>query len=180
MKVISHWAKFDESQACAWDSSGIKRAWSLFLEHYNLCWLGSDVLPHNQKCPACEGQRGRPGRSLSPVGILRQTSVTSLHSHGNLEGWESLAPLFGDCFVWRFCFWLLLLFLILTHWGYVYWFLKRFYLFIFREEKGWREGEKHQWVVASQAPPTGDLAHNPGMCPDSESNQQPSGLQVGA
>ena len=60
-------------------------------------------------------------------------------------------------------------------------FLKRFYLFIFRERgrKGEREGEKHQCVVASHAPPSGDLAHSPGMCPDWESNQQPFGLQAG-
>ena len=59
-------------------------------------------------------------------------------------------------------------------------FLKRFYLFIFRERgrKGEREGEKHQCVVASHAPPSGDLAHSPGMCPDWESNQQPFGLQA--
>ena len=38
--------------------------------------------------------------------------------------------------------------------------------------------EKHQ-LVASHMPPTGDLAHNPGMCPDWESNQQPFGLQAG-
>ena len=45
---------------------------------------------------------------------------------------------------------------------------KRFYLFIFRERgrEGERQGEKHQCVVASPTPPTGDLAHNPGMCPD--------------
>ena len=45
-------------------------------------------------------------------------------------------------------------------------FKKRFYLFIFRERgrKGEREGEKHQCVVVSQVPPTGDLACNPGMC----------------
>ena len=54
-------------------------------------------------------------------------------------------------------------------------------LFIFRkrgrerERKG--EGEKHQCVVASHAPPTGDLAHNTGMCPDWESNWRPFGLQ---
>ena len=49
----------------------------------------------------------------------------------------------------------------------------RFYLFIFRERgrEGEREGEKHQCVVASRAPPTGDLACNPVMCPDWESNQ---------
>ena len=29
-------------------------------------------------------------------------------------------------------------------------------------------------------PPTGDLAHNPGMCPDWESNQWPFGTQAGA
>ena len=58
--------------------------------------------------------------------------------------------------------------------------LLRFYLFIFRERgrEGEREGEKHQCVVASRAPPTGDLAHNPGMCPDCESNQQPFGSQA--
>ena len=27
-----------------------------------------------------------------------------------------------------------------------------------------KEGEKHQYVVASRMPPTEDLAHNPGMC----------------
>ena len=60
-----------------------------------------------------------------------------------------------------------------------------FYLFIFRQRGrgGEREGEKHeeekhQCVVASHAPPTGDLAHNPGMCPNWESNLQPFGLQA--
>ena len=54
-------------------------------------------------------------------------------------------------------------------------------LFIFRERgrEGEREGEKHQCVVASHALPTGDLAHNPGMCPDWDSNWGPFGLQAG-
>ena len=53
------------------------------------------------------------------------------------------------------------------------------YLFLDRED-GWeKEGEKHQCVVASHAPRTGDLAHNPGMCPDWESNQRPTSLQAG-
>ena len=49
----------------------------------------------------------------------------------------------------------------------------RFYLFIFRERRrqGEREEEKHQCVVASHTPPTGDLAHNPSTCPDWELNQ---------
>ena len=29
--------------------------------------------------------------------------------------------------------------------------------------EGEKEGEKHQRMVASHAPSTGDLAHNPGM-----------------
>ena len=47
-------------------------------------------------------------------------------------------------------------------------FFLRFYFFIFRERRreGEREGEKHPCVVDSHAPPTGDLAGNPGMCPD--------------
>ena len=45
--------------------------------------------------------------------------------------------------------------------------------------EGEREGEKHQCVVASGAAPTGDLACNPGMCPDWKSNQQPFDPQTG-
>ena len=37
--------------------------------------------------------------------------------------------------------------------------------------------EKHE-SVASHTPPAGDMAHNPGMCPDWESNPQPSDLQA--
>ena len=33
-------------------------------------------------------------------------------------------------------------------------------------------------MVASCAPPAGDLAHNQGMCPDWELNQQPFGSQA--
>ena len=50
-------------------------------------------------------------------------------------------------------------------------FFKDFILFyFFREGKGGREGEKHQGVVAFHGSFTGDLAHNPGMDPDWESN----------
>ena len=50
-------------------------------------------------------------------------------------------------------------------------FFKGFiYSFLEREREGEREGEKHQCVVASHASPTGDLACNPGMCPDWDSN----------
>ena len=43
------------------------------------------------------------------------------------------------------------------------------FIYFYREGKGEREGEKHQ-SVASCTPPTGDLAHNPGRCPDREWN----------
>ena len=46
-----------------------------------------------------------------------------------------------------------------------------FIYFLEREREGERVGEEHQYVVASHAPPTGDLARNPGMCPDWELNQ---------
>ena len=61
-------------------------------------------------------------------------------------------------------------------------FFLRFYLFIFRQRgrEGEREGEKHQCVVASHMPPTGDLASNPDMCPDWELNWQPFSSRTGA
>ena len=60
-------------------------------------------------------------------------------------------------------------------------FLKDFiYLFLERGREGEREGEKHQCEVAFHMPLTGDLAHNPGMCPDWESNLRPFGSQAGA
>ena len=53
------------------------------------------------------------------------------------------------------------------------WLFKIIYLVSFRERgrEGEREAKKHQCVVTSHVPPTGDLACNPGMCPDWESNQ---------
>ena len=46
-----------------------------------------------------------------------------------------------------------------------------FNVFLERGGEGKREGEKYQCVVASCTPPTGDLARNPGMCPDWELNR---------
>ena len=45
---------------------------------------------------------------------------------------------------------------------------------------GERNREKHQCVVAFNVPPTGDLAHNPGMCPAWESKWPLFGSQAGA
>ena len=52
------------------------------------------------------------------------------------------------------------------------------HLFLERRREGDIEGKKHQCVVASRAPPTGDLAWNPGMCPRLGTNWQPFGSQA--
>ena len=55
-------------------------------------------------------------------------------------------------------------------------FLKKDCIYLFLESgegKGEREGEKHQRVVASCVPHTGELACNPGMCPKGESSLGP-------
>ena len=60
------------------------------------------------------------------------------------------------------------------------------YLFLEGGEKSEYERERNIDVwekypqVTSHTPPTGDLAHNPDMCPDWESNWQPFSLQAGA
>ena len=68
-----------------------------------------------------------------------------------------------------------------------FFFLKRFYLFVFRERgrEGEREGEKHQCARNTSigclpcTPPARDLAQNPCMYPDWESNQWPFNSQAG-
>ena len=63
----------------------------------------------------------------------------------------------------------------------LFFFFKIFYLFIFRErgKEGEREGYKHQCVRDTS--PTGELAHNSGMCGgDWELNWLPFGLQANA
>ena len=41
------------------------------------------------------------------------------------------------------------------------------FIYFYRKGRGReREGDKHQCLVASHMPHTGDLAYNPGMCPD--------------
>ena len=52
------------------------------------------------------------------------------------------------------------------------------FIYFYRGREGEREAEKPQCVVAFHVSPTGDLAHNPGMCPDWESNWQPLNLQT--
>ena len=50
-------------------------------------------------------------------------------------------------------------------------FFLRFYFFIFRDRgREGGKGEKHQCVVASHMPPTGNLACNPVMCPHQTSD----------
>ena len=61
---------------------------------------------------------------------------------------------------------------------FIYLLIKDF-IYLFLERGGQEEREREiACVVASHAPPAGDLALNPGMCPDWESNQQPFGSQA--
>ncbi|KAF6125171.1 hypothetical protein HJG60_009696 [Phyllostomus discolor] len=62
---------------------------------------------------------------------------------------------------------------------YFFFFFNILFTYFQGEGKGERR-EKHPCVVASLMPSTGDLAHNPGMCPDWDSNQQTFGSQTGA
>ena len=55
-------------------------------------------------------------------------------------------------------------------------FLRFYFYFLFfgeRRREGERKGVKHWYVKKTSigTPPTGELAHNPGMCPNQESNQ---------
>ena len=58
-------------------------------------------------------------------------------------------------------------------------------IYFFREKGREKERERNidvrenRQLAASCVPPNGGLAHNPGMCPDRESNQQPLGSQAG-
>ena len=54
---------------------------------------------------------------------------------------------------------------------YSFLFFNFMYLFLDREEGREKEGEKHQCVVAFCMPPNGELARNPGICPDWELNR---------
>ena len=58
-------------------------------------------------------------------------------------------------------------------------FFKRFYLFLMRGDEREKERERNinVWLPLACLP-TGDLAHNPGMCPDWELNLLPFGLQA--
>ena len=53
---------------------------------------------------------------------------------------------------------------------YFYFFKEFICLYLEGGREGEREGKKHLCVVASQEPPTGDLACNPVMGPTQESN----------
>ena len=64
--------------------------------------------------------------------------------------------------------------------SFFFFFLKILFIFRERGREREREGKTHQCVVASHTPTTGDLAHNPGMCPDRELNQWPFDLQASA
>ena len=96
---------------------------------------------------------------------LNITYLTSSDVNKNVHnGWKFIRPLAEPSYLYSVIFLIFLNFLKI--------------LFIFRERE--RDREKHQSVVASQEPPTGDLACKPGMHPDWESNQKLFASQSGA
>ena len=62
---------------------------------------------------------------------------------------------------------------------FVFFFKDFISLFLERGEGNEKEREKRQCVVASHIAPSGDLACNPGVCPDWESNWWPFGSHAG-
>ena len=56
--------------------------------------------------------------------------------------------------------------------------LGNFKILLFLEKERERNTCKRNRSVDSPKPPTGDLARNPGMCPNWESSWQPFGLQA--
>ena len=65
-------------------------------------------------------------------------------------------------------------------WKYEFFF--KYFVYLFLESEQGREKERERninvWLPLTCPPNTGDLACNPGMCPDWESNQRPFGLQA--
>ena len=63
----------------------------------------------------------------------------------------------------------------------IFFFKNKDSIYLFREEKTGRKTGRETLicVVASRASSTGDLTHNPGMCPDWELNWWPFGSQAG-
>ena len=58
----------------------------------------------------------------------------------------------------------------------VIFFLNLFFIYLLLEREG--KGGRKRVRETSITPSPGDLAHNPGMCPDQESNQGPFSLQA--
>ena len=52
------------------------------------------------------------------------------------------------------------------------------FIYLFLERGEGEKGRETSVCVSSHVPPTGDLACNPGVCPDRESNQWPFGSQA--
>ncbi|KAF6125283.1 hypothetical protein HJG60_009802 [Phyllostomus discolor] len=125
---------------------------------------------------------------------MYQKIVGTIPGQGTYPGFR-FSPWLGHiweaanrCFSHTLMFLLFFLKLINTYpWGvlniytymykYIYIFRGVFQYFVFRDRVV-RERERNINVWLSCAPPNGDLAHNPGVCPDWELNWQPFGSQA--
>ena len=94
------------------------------------------------------------------------------------------SSLSGMCSAYIFSQCVACIFILLATCGFLFVFFKILFIYFYRGVRGEREGEKNIQVqeihplVACHTPPTGDLACNPNMCPDWESNQQPFSSQA--
>ena len=109
-------------------------------------------------------------RTMLPLKPIRENRSSFWQSAAN--PWHSLACSCDTAISASIVTWLIpLCVCVSVFFSFCFIFIfKIFYLFIFRQRG--REGKKHKWV-AFHTPPTGDLACNPGVCPDRESNWWP-------
>ena len=96
--------------------------------------------------------------------------------------WDGLAPLAPKLTVFQELTVFVTLFYYFLTTKYFSFFKKILYIYLFLERGEGKEKEKETSVCGclSHAPSTEDLACNPGMCPEWESNQQLFGSQARA
>ena len=169
--LIKHWQGSVEVSAVIVDLSislfcfvSLHVIWS-FLTVFSW-WIDHFII---MKCPFLSHLEDRPNSfSWNLLSLTCIPALFCLHifpsNYLNLSVFMLVMPLFWQGQGKRVHNWALLVYLQKC----VFFFFLRFYLFL--EGKGGGEGQKHQCVVASPASHTGDLACNPGTCPEWESN----------
>ena len=142
----------------------IMEHWLFCGPHFLLFWKGLSI----HICPSilsvclcvCVWERAGAGKLFFSI-HKRTSGWEDTYLRNQTQGGLS-APGPEICNLFLFLILFLILFIFIL-------FLKDFINIFIKRGKG-REGEKYRCVVASLAPPTGDLVHNPGISPDGELN----------